>query len=522
MQKLKKIIKSNKPLLFTFLGFFTIHLLLLNINFAEWGDSYRILRASEHLREFTYPEDEKRPPLFSLLLALRPPSIDQVLWGRLEMLGISFITLIVFYKLLKVMKFSEEFAIFALWLLILNPVHLYWSLRIMADVPFGLIALVVIFLLKKWDKEITFGKATLIGLVLGLGVLTRFEGYILGLSVGMGILLDNISSLKDFNSLKKVFTTYIFIGLGFFTITLPWFIYRNPFQSSYFEEPQNRIYDLNMVVIYVLSVAFIFGLIYAPFIFFKGKTEIINMLKNNKVLAIFVLFELFLALMWPAAIPRLFTPAVPFLIIIFVQGLRMYLKSSSKLCRYDYIALLIIFGIYVVGQYFYKLQFLVLIKSLFLISILLQTVVIVSFLKKASTKLMYVSVVSMFIWSVSIVLLHKDIFKPVVLANQYVVKNIHGKIAYNDVSSVSDWYLNQKSKTDNVSGTYLNMDSKTGRTYDVIRNKEVDYIMITNEHNPNLEFSADDANYLEEIAEFRYTIRGKEFFTKIVKFNKTN
>ena len=84
---LKNVLKNKTVLVF--LLFLLTHLLLLNVNTAEWGDSYRILRASEYIRNLNYPADEKRPPLFSVLLALRPGSVDQILWGRIFMLSVS-------------------------------------------------------------------------------------------------------------------------------------------------------------------------------------------------------------------------------------------------------------------------------------------------------------------------------------------------------------------------------------------------------------------------------------------------
>ena len=106
------------------------------------------------------------------------------------------------------------------------------------------------------------------------------------------------------------------------------------------------------------------------------------------------------------------------------------------------------------------------------------------------------------------------------MANKYITENLTGKIIYNDVSSVSDWYLNQSSQEDGVEGKYLNLDTKEGRAYTNIEASEASYVLITNEHNTDMEFTADEVEYLEEIKEFRYTIRGKDFFTKILRFIK--
>ena len=84
MNLLKRTISFKKipKKFYIYVLFVLLHLLLLNVNTAEWGDSYRILRASEYIRDGSYPQDEKRPPLFSFVLALRPENVDAVLWGR--------------------------------------------------------------------------------------------------------------------------------------------------------------------------------------------------------------------------------------------------------------------------------------------------------------------------------------------------------------------------------------------------------------------------------------------------------
>src|SRR5688572_13539572 len=111
-----------------------VHLLLFNINVAEWGDSYRIMRASEFLRDGAYPTDEKRPPLFALILATRPDFVDQTQWGRIVLLIFSIASFYLFWKLAQRYLKESNKRQFALILFIFNPVYLYWSLRVMADI----------------------------------------------------------------------------------------------------------------------------------------------------------------------------------------------------------------------------------------------------------------------------------------------------------------------------------------------------------------------------------------------------
>jgi len=128
-------IKSN-PNLVIFIAFLVFHLLLLNVNKVEWGDSYRILRASEYIRDFSYPIDEKRPPLYSAFLALRPiVSLDPVLWGKVFMLFVSTFSFYLFFRITRLLfREKRDLVTISLLLFSFNPVYFYWSLRIYADV----------------------------------------------------------------------------------------------------------------------------------------------------------------------------------------------------------------------------------------------------------------------------------------------------------------------------------------------------------------------------------------------------
>lgn len=504
---------SNKSIFIIFLVFTAAHAWLFNINYAEWGDSYRILRASEYIRQGTYPDDEKRAPFYSLLLALRPENVDQVTWGRVEMFGLSLLFFVIFYAYLRQLNLGERVEKLSLWMLAFNPVFLYWSIRLMADVPFALIVLITIYLYTKWQDDLSWWRAAILGIMLGLAVLTRFEGYILGFSLGAAMLYNHLTTKKS-ALIKKL----MFVFFGFLLPALPWFLYRNPLDSSYFEEPAGRAYDLQMVYIYLVSLMFVFGFSYACFFFVRHYKKAKDLISKNVFVLTFVLAELALALLWPAAIPRLFVPVIPFLIIYMSYLIDKHFSLKDKFKFSDVLILAGLLVFYLFSQYVLKLQFLVLNKTHLAVVTLIQAVLIGTILTKKYKLFKVVLILSMMVWSFSTVYLHRDIFKAVVKANKYVIENIHGRVAYNDVSSVSDWYLNQKSNQDLVTGFYLNMDAKAGRSYQVLDDEEVDYIIITNEHNTDMEFSADERDYLEEIKEFRYTIRGEEFFTKILKF----
>jgi hypothetical protein len=504
----KKLI-SNK----IFWLFVLTHILLFNINYAEWGDSYRILRAEEFIRHFDYPRDEKRQPLYSAVLALRPENISPIFWGRTFMFFVSMGTFALFFAYLEQYNLSTEAKNTALMLFAFNPVFLYWSLRIYADVFFALLVLLNFYLYGRWHSRFKLQQIVILGLITGLAILTRFEGFILAISLGLGFLLRQENTLEK---LKKAIIYAISAGIIF----LPWFIYRNPFASKYLSEPQNRAYDLQTILIYLASLLFLFGFTSAFYFVIREKQTVKDYFRRNKALAIYLILELILVLFWPAAVPRLFVPAIPFLVIILAELSDSYFDRGLKNKFADIMLLSLFLGLYIVAQYFLKLQFLILIKSFFIAALLIQLINIFSIFFKKRKLFQITLLSSLIVWSLASIWLHKDIYKAIVKANLYVDKNLEGRVAYNDVSSVSDWYLNQSQQGKNVSGIYLNMDSKEGRSQEKLQENKIDYVMITNEHNPTLEFNASETDYLEEIKEFRYTIRGTEFFTKIMKVRK--
>ena len=115
--------------------------------------------------------------------------------------------------------------------------------------------------------------------------------------------------------------------------------------------------------------------------------------------------------------------------------------------------------------------------------------------------------------------LHKDIFISVKNAAEYVARNLEGKVAYNDVSSVSDFYLNVLD-TPKVSGFYYNTESKKNLTYEALRQTGADYFLITNEHNTTMELDLGSRPYLRPVKDFSYNVNGAEFFAKIVRFER--
>lgn len=491
-----------------FIVFILLHALLLNINVAEWGDSYRILRASEFIRNtFAYPADEKRPPLFSIILSIRPNQVDPIIWGRVVIFVISILGFVLFKKFVDLYIKEEKYKNLALLLFALNPVFFYWSLRIYADVPFAFLVLLTFYLFKKWQNLLDVKNSLLIGFIAGLGILTRFEGYLLVAALGLGFL---------FTKKLKPIISYV---AGVLLILVPYLVWRNPLTSSYFEEPTNRAYDLKMLLTYIVSLLFAFGFVSAFYIVFNNAKSFKTFAVGNIHIAAFVILELLLILSWPAALPRLFVPVIPLLIIFLVQSISVYFEDKGKKSLTPLLGLTTSVVIYVVVQYFLKLQFLVLFKYVFILVVLVQLINIYSLYVK-NYKLFGLSLAfSLLIWATSTVWLHKDNFKAIKNASEYVSVNLKGTVAYNDVSSVSDWYLNEQGNKQ-VTGVYYSYDKKKDLDYAALAAKRFDYIILTNEHNTDMTLDLSTRSYLKEIKEFRYNINGKVFFAKVIRFDK--
>ena len=539
----KTISFKNIPAKFyAYLLFIVLHVALFNVNTAEWGDSYRILRASEYIRQGSYPSDEKRPPLFSALTAVRPNSVDPVVWGRVVVFIFSFLSLVVFDKLTQIYIKNEKYRFVSLILFILNPVYLYWSIRVMADVPFSFFVLLTFYLLSKYyeslkQKEIdkdykinNFKSLIFMGIVCGLSILTRFEGYLLFLSVFIGVIFSQYEiffkkiKIKElFYLIKKNWQKAIVLGLTTLITILPWLLYRNPLESEYFEEPSRRTYNFNTIWIYLSSILYIFGFTSAFFFIIKSSKNVLDFLNRNISITTFMIVELLLILVWPAAIPRLFLPLIPFFVLILTISLESYFKNYNNGKKAD---LLILVGpvfllfFYILSQYFLKLQFLVPVKVAFATIVLIQIFLLLSFYFGKVKIFFYLVLVSITFWSISAIFNHKDIYTAIKSAGIYARDNLDGKVVFNDTTSIADWYINYSYPQKDLTGEKWDFSDKKKLNYEYLLENDVSYVLVTNEDNSSFDLNMKNFKHLKLIQSFRYNIGSKEFFASIFEFKK--
>ncbi len=447
-------------------------------------------------------------------------------------LGVCFI----FYKLCQNYLATKWERLLAVILLALNPVYLYWSLRIYADVFFSLLILLCFYFFEVWRKNRGDGGklsglylATM-GLICALSILTRFEGYLLTLATAIGVIvvLDK-SAHQKFKESVLVFVT---TGL----IVLPWLIYRNPLTSSYFEEPAGRKYDMVMFLTYVVSYLFVLGIIPA-FSLIATKLagakpiDLLTKVKQYPHVIAFVILESLLILAWPAAVPRLFVPIIPFLILALVKSLDYFdkgdeddspssIKPNSRVTSVKAekgktlvtTMSIVLLTVYIVVQHKLRLQFLGPHTAVFVIVSALGVPSTLAIYIKSKKLFLLSSVISMTILSASTIYLHKDVYRSIKEICDFSLREVAGKVIHNDTASIASWYL---PKSD-----YKNLDDKKYLTQNYLAENQVDYLIITNEFNPNMEIDLAKRPYLNLIKESKYKRGGKIFFTWLIKVQK--
>jgi hypothetical protein len=400
-----------------------------------------------------------------------------------------------------------------------NPVFFYWSLRIYADVFFALLALISLYLLKLTTSKSKWFFAFLLGLVCGLTIATRFEGYILTTSVFAGLVLCNVTDIKgSLRRLYKAKSVLVSFLIALVLIEIPYFIFRNPLSSKYFDETARRTVSVESTIIFAASLFFVFGFINAFAFLVANVKEVPKISKTNIALILFISLELLLAFLWPAAIPRLFVPIIPYLIIFTATSITKYFDVPAKPNALRVVELSAFFAaFYVLVQYLFRQQFLINIRFLF-ITVLAIYALTIYFTYTYKFKPFVISLIAtMLIWTSSSIWVHKDIYTSLKEAATYVSQNLSGKVAYNDVSSICDWYINNHNAKTSLVGEYYNVSNKNDIELSKLQKNHFEYVILTNEHNTSLDLDLEHKSYLISIAKYQHIIYGRKFWTEILK-----
>ena len=453
-------LKNKKFFIFLFL-FLVVRVALFNFNVSEWGDSYSIVRAAESLRSnFSYPLDEKRLPLFSVLIALNPLPVEMIVWAKILQVLLTAGILLLTFRLAKRLfpNLSDDYCLMTIAYCLFSPIFLYWSIRVVGDV---LLTFLVLLSFNVYDSKHRW-RLPLLGLVCGLAVLTRYEGFLLFGAFALPLLL------------RKKFKPLIFYSLFFIFVISPWFVrnflvFGNPLHSTYFSEPSTYAYSSKTPLVFLASLVFLFG--FPPVFGFVVRG--FRRLAGRLPLLIFILLELLLILLWPPA-ARLFLPLIPILMIFAVGGLVGQLQKGRI-----FLATTGLTVVYVVSQYFLRLHFLVLSKSGLVLITGLGFLSAISWLvfdfEKAKKAFIALFLASEMVASFVVISNHRLIYSDALRAAQFAAA-LEGLTGYSDETGVVKYYLGEK-------GRKLPDDfTEPKQQWQWLQENEIDYVLATDEY----------------------------------------
>ena len=467
---------------------------------AEWGDSYRFFRAGEYISHFSYPADEKRLPLFPLMLS---PAfflkIDALIWGRIVVLGFSVLCLLLSYKLGNLILKDSKLSLLAVALTAFSPPFFYWTGKVYAETLFTflvLLAFVVFF--GKGVKHKDF----LLGMLCGLAFMTRFEGFFLFIAIFGGLFLAR----------RNVRGLLLFLA-SFGFISLPYFLYRfislNTISSSYFSEVSQFSFNLKFILSFFASLAFLFGFVPLFYIPIIKKFVVKRSISKYFPVVLFVLFELVLAFIWQAAVPRIFVPIIPILSIglAFLLYKGTTLKVSAVIGSFT--PLLILF---LLGRFYLRLPFLVSGKVVLIPLLLSLTYVLYLLFRKQHY--IHILIFAGVLSSLFVTCFFKNVYKTVYQASIFAQK-LEGRIAYSDETGVTGWYLR------GGKGVFYDRDYSDAGEYNWLRANNISYIIDTNEHGEGSKLelfrSEEYKNKFELVKKFKSNVGTAEIRSVVYK-----
>ena len=505
-----QIIKRHLPFVIFIAIYAVLRLVLMNINYTEWGDTFRMIRGADYLSLLTWPWDEKRWPFYSFLLIPGILMNNPVGWGRLLAIFISIANLVLVYKFAKhffsafsnknvAEKVSNLFALIAVFITAFNSVFLYWSFRVMADPVFALMVMLFFysFIYRKTSNiKINF----LMSLLLLSITMTRLEGLFVLVSVCLYFFLQ-----KNFRLLFLYFLPQLLIYL-------PWtvyakFIYSGSVENNYFNEAQSFEFNLQRISYFGFYTLFILG---SPILLYFLIIGIQNIYKRLDFkssqhsrylpLVLFLLMEFGIGFIWTPSLPRIYMPVIPFLSIICAYGI---LKFKFPLDLDLKARLFLVLGFFSVlflgGQVFFRMYFFGASKLLLpLLAICIGFVLVFAFSNRKTFLKYFVffTFTYLILQSGTVLYNQKDIYKSVKMGIDGTLLKENSKIAFSDETGNTAWYLR-------TNGFYVKPDilfETSNDQYNFLKVNEVEYILVTNEFNrgSSLQDPRGDQRYLLE------------------------
>ena len=509
MTEINRIIKKHKFLFIFFAVYLLARVFLININYTEWGDTFRMIRGADYLSRLSWPWDEKRWPFYSLLLV---PGIwlnAPVLWGRfLSLLASAWSLLLVYRFYLDYISNNIKYALTAVIITAVSSVFAYWSLRVMADPVFTLLILLFFFYSIRFYKEGgkdeagSSQKVIILSFLLLCITMTRLEG--LFAAAGIGVYLIFRKHLRDLMifAIPQIF------------IYVPWtvyakFIYHWETTNNYFDEVQTFSFDSERLKYFLAYTLFILVLPVLTYYILIGLKSFLGNSKNKGLylpLGVFIGLELIIGFVWIPSLPRIYLPLVPLFAMLAVYGIEKL--NLNKINTPILLLNLFLLSTFTALQYKYKLYFLGASKIIFAVVIISSFVSIfyVFWPVKFRKRIYLVSLVLFINFLTSGIVIYNQhlVYKTVKQGIDFVVDR-RGIVAYSDETGNTEWYLKRRSiYMDSVKDFQI---EDPDQQYRALKNYGVSYLLWTNEFNRG--FSAidpeSDSRY-QLLVEYKQTI----------------
>lgn len=497
MPNLKRVIHDNRLLFIFLIGYFVARVLLININYTEWGDTFRMIRAADYLSHGTWPWDEKRWPLYSVFLIPGIWMNAPVFYGRVLSILVSLGSLIMVYAFyLKYLSKNKLYAVAATAFVATSSVFGYWSFRVMADPLFTLLILVYFYYFPRiYEKKTTRKGEYLLSALLLMITMTRLEGLFALFSTGAFFLFYSVNTkrflfkIKDLlHNIKANINSLSVFLIPQFLIYFPWTIYakvlyKGPVNNNYLNEVTTFTFDLEWLRYFFTYTVFILVIPLTLYFIWYG----VNMVKKDWYLipvGLFILQEFLIGFIWTPSLPRIYMPVIPFLGMLFIFGIQVFDKAKVEIRKYIVINLIII-GIFAYLQYEQRLYFLGASKLLFgIILISNLAAIFIPLLKVNYKKYLAGFVLVLNLVVASVVIYNQSYVYKSVLKGIELVAPLEGLVAYSDETGNTEWYLRSN-------GFYLdpnnNIENLTEQ-YELLKGSNVSYMLWTEEFNRGSRF----------------------------------
>ncbi|MCL5986683.1 MAG: glycosyltransferase family 39 protein [Actinobacteria bacterium] len=453
-----------------------VRALLINVNFAEVGDSNNFLLLADQISKRIFPAFTNRLPLYPLLLAAGVKFMDGYLWGRILSLLFSVGSIVVLYKLAIALFKKREIAVIACLLTVLNPIFSQHSMRVYSEVLLLLLVLGSFYFFYRKNLKLDF---LIVGFLTILATMTRYEGSLLFV-----VFLLSYVILKEWRKLiyYSVFT------LSFFIIVLGFIYFRSGVLPSRFLEGVLLVFrprEYNLVPTYLVHLLFISG--FPMLVYFEvfGFSHLIRSFKKFAPLILYLGLDLFLIYkVHPGA--RYFYVLVPiFSLVIAYSIVQDFIKNRliflvvnvASIGLFIYLALTVK-PFFVFGTIYSSLVTLLLSLVMLLICWLYKQPNGGRIVKNL---VIAIVLVSLFNLSSSITWHRRYDYYTIAQASRYLA-NVNGRVAYYDDSGVSAWFLRDN-------GVYFNEELNDDEQLAWLKENNVKFAIWTNEYNEGSELT---------------------------------